>query len=108
MSIDPSLVASRRCHWAATLVAKRGHYQLVDRRSKISTNIAIILIDAIYKEFYECWSRFLIYASAHSKTLSQTYKSWIKPLAFVSTYSSANAFPIRWLSERSSQSPEGP
>ena len=54
-SIDSTLVASRRCHWLATLVARCGHHQLVDRRSKTSTNIAIILIEAIYKEFFECW-----------------------------------------------------
>ena len=54
-SIDPTLVASHCCHWLATLVARPGHHQLVSRRSKISSNIAIILIDAIYKEFYKCW-----------------------------------------------------
>ena len=36
------------------------------------------------------------------------YESLIKPLTCVSTYSSANAFPIRWLSEKSFWSTEGP
>ena len=36
------------------------------------------------------------------------YESLIKPLACVSTHSSANAFQIRSLSERSSWSPERP
>ena len=91
-----------------TLVARRGYHQLIDWRSEISTNIAIILIDAIYKEFYKCWSSCPAYASAHSKTPSHTYKSLIKPLAYVLTHSSANAFPIQYSSERSPQSPEGP
>ena len=34
-------------------------------------------------------------ASAYSKTPSQTYESLVKPLACVSAYSSANAFPLR-------------
>ena len=103
-SIDPTFVASRRRHWLATPVVRRGHHQLVDRHNKTSMNIAIIFIDAIYKEFYECWLK----RDTYNKTPSQTYKSLIKPLACVSTYSSANAFPIRWLSERSSRSPEEP
>ena len=41
MSIEPTI-----------LKVGRG-YQLVDQCSKTSTNIVIILIDAIYKEFYE-------------------------------------------------------
>ena len=107
-SIDPTLIASRRCHWSATLVARRGHHQFVDRHSETFINIVIILIDAILKEFYKCWSRYLARASAYGKTPSQTYESLIKLLACISTHSSANAFPIRWLSERSSWSPEGP
>ena len=39
------------------LEARRGHHQLVDQCSKTSTNSAIIFINAIYKEFYKCWSR---------------------------------------------------
>ena len=77
------------------LIARRSHYQLIDQYRKTSTNITITLIDAIYKEFYKCWSSYPACASAHSKTLSQTYKSLIKPLACVSTHSNANAFPIR-------------
>ena len=53
------------------LVAKRGHKQLVNRHSETSTNIVIILINAIYKEFYEYWSSCFVYALAYSKTLSQ-------------------------------------
>ena len=107
-SIDFTLVASRSHHCLATFVTRQGHHQLVDQRSKNSTNIAIILINAIYKEFYKCWSSWPAYASTRSKTSSQTYESLIKPLACVSTHSRANAFPIWWLNERSSQSPEGP
>ena len=107
-SIDPTLVESCRCHWLATLVARRSYYQLIDWRSKTSTNIAMILIDAIYKKFYECWSRCPACVSAYSKTPSQTYKSLIKLLACVSSYSSGNAFAIKWLSDRSSRSLEGP
>ena len=80
-SINPILITNRCRHWLATLVTRHGHYQLVDQHSETSTNIAIILIDAIYKEFYECWSRCPAHASAHSKTPSQTYESLIKPLA---------------------------
>ena len=40
-----------------------------------------------------------------SKLHLKAYERLIKPLAYVSTHSSANAFTIRWLNERSSQSP---
>ena len=36
------------------------------------------------------------------------YKNLIKPLAYILTHSSANAFPIWWLSEKSFWSPEEP
>ena len=75
-SIDLTLVASRHCYWLATFVARRGHHQLVDQRSKTYTNIAIILIDAIYKEFYERWS---------SKTLIA--KLYLKPMGAWSSLS---------------------
>ena len=68
-NIDLTLVASRHCHWLATLVAKSGHHQLVDRHSKTSTNIAIIFINAIYKEFYECWSSGTLIAKLYLKPL---------------------------------------
>ena len=42
-----------------------------------------------------------------AKLQLKLYKSLIKSLAYVSTHSSANAFAIRWLSERSSWLPEG-
>ena len=78
-SIDPTLVASRRCHWLATLMVRRGDHQLIDRRSKTSTNIAIILINAIYKEFYECWSSGTIIAKLHLKPI----RAWSSlPLAY--------------------------
>ena len=99
---------SRCCHWPVILGARRGHHQLIAWRSKTSTNIAIMLINAIYKEFYKCWLHCPAHASAHSKTPSHTYENLIKPLACVSTHSSANAFPIWWLSERSFWSPERP
>ena len=38
----------------------------------------------------------------------KSYKSLIKLLACVSTHSNANVFLIRWLSEKSFQSLEGP
>ena len=38
----------------------------------------------------------------------KSYESLIKPFACISTHSSANAFPIQWLSEKSFRSPEGP
>ena len=41
-----------------------------------------------------------------AKLYFKPYKSLIKPLACVSAHSSANAFPIRWLSEKSSPLPE--
>ena len=69
ISIDPTLVASRRCHWLATFVARRGPHQLVDRHSKTFTIIAIILIDAIYKEFYECWSSGTLIAKLYLKPI---------------------------------------
>ena len=69
-SIDSTLVASRRHHWLATLVARRGHYQLLDRHSKTSTNVAIILIDAIYKQFYEWWSSGTLIAKLHLKLMT--------------------------------------
>ena len=91
-----------------TFVAKHGHHQLVDRRSKTSINIAIILIDAIYKEFYIYWSRYSFCTSTNSKTPFPSNESLIKPLACVLFHSSTNAFPIRWLSEKTSRSREGP
>ena len=72
-SINPTLVASRRCHWLVTLVARRGHHQLVDQYSKTSPNIAIILIDAIYKEFYECWSSGTLIAKLYLKPI----RAWL-------------------------------
>ena len=67
---------TRHCHSCSktsieptALEARRGHYQLVDRRSKTFTNIAIILIDAIYKEFYECWSSGTLIAKLHLKPI---------------------------------------
>ena len=79
---------TRHCHSRSetsieltALKARHGHHQLVDQRSETSTNIAIILIDAIYKEFYKCWSRCPALASAHNKTSSQPYESLIKLLA---------------------------
>ena len=71
-SIDPTLVVSWRCHWLVTLVARCSHHQLVDRRSKTFTNIAIILIDAIYKELYKCWSSRTLIAKLHLKLM----KAW--------------------------------
>ena len=59
-----------------TFVARRGHHQLVNQHSETFTNIAIILIDDIYKEFYKFWSSCPAWASAHSKTLSQTIRAW--------------------------------
>ena len=97
---------SSKTNMDPALVMRGGHDQLVHQRSKTSTNIAIILINAIYKKFYECWSSYTTCVLAYSKTLSQTYESLIKFLAYVSTHSSANAFPIRWLSEKSSWSSE--
>ena len=51
---------TRHCHPSSktsieptVLEARRGH-QLVDRRSETFTNIVIILINAIFKEFYKC------------------------------------------------------
>ena len=51
---------TRHCHSSnetsiepTALEARRGH-QFVDRRSETFTNIVIILINAIYKEYYEC------------------------------------------------------
>ena len=38
----------------STTLEARCDHQLVDQHSKTSTNIAIILIDAIHKEFYKC------------------------------------------------------
>ena len=69
MSIDPTLVASRPHHWLATLVAKHDHHQLVNQYSKTFTNIAIILIDAIYKEFYECWLSETLIIKLHLKPI---------------------------------------
>ena len=68
-SINLTLLARRPRHWPATLVARRGHHQLVNRRSKTFTNIAIILINAIYKEFYECWSSGTLIAKLHLKPM---------------------------------------
>ena len=67
--IDLTLVASRRHHWFAILIAKHGHHQLVNQCSKTSTNIAIIFIDAIYKEFYECWSSKTLITKFHLKSI---------------------------------------
>ena len=64
-SIESILVVSRCYHWSATFVARRRHYQPIDQRSKTSTNIAIILINAIYMEFYECWSSGIPIAKLH-------------------------------------------
>ena len=75
-SIDPILVASRRRHWPAIFVARHGHYQLIDRCSKTSTNIAIILIDAIYKKFYKCWSSRTLIAKLHLKLM----RAWLSLL----------------------------
>ena len=75
-SINPTLVMSRRCHWLAILVARRGHYQLVDRHSKTFTNIAIILIDTIYKEFYECWLSGTLIVKLHLKPM-RTWSSFL-------------------------------
>ena len=43
-----------------------------------------------------------------AKLYLKTYESLIKPFACVSAHSSANGFPIRWLSKINSWSPEGP
>ena len=67
--IDPTLVASRRRHWLAILVARRGYHQLVDWGSETSTNITIILIDAIYKEFYEYWLSGTLIAKLYHKLM---------------------------------------
>ena len=75
-SIGPTLVASCYCHWLVTLVARRSHHQLVDRRSETFAIIAIILIDAIYKEFYEYWlSRTLI-----AKLYLKLMRAWLSLL----------------------------
>ena len=96
-------LSSLTCHSYSKMRSSSTHW-----RSKTFTNITIILIDAIYKEFYKCWSCCPARASANSKTLSQTYESLIKLFACVSTPSNANAFLIRCFSERSSWSLEGP
>ena len=44
----------------------------------------------------------------HQLIAKLPYESLIKPLACVSIHSIANAFLIRWLGEKISQSPEGP
>ena len=90
------------------LEARCGYHQLVDRYSKTSINIAIIFISVIYKELYEYWSSCLACKSAYSKLYLKPYKSVIKSLACVSAHSSANTFPIWWLSEKNSWSTEGP
>ena len=68
-SIGPTLTTNRRCYWLATLVARRGYHQFIDQRSKTSMNIAIILIDFIYMEFYECWSSGTLIAKLHLKPM---------------------------------------
>ena len=52
MSIDSTLVVSHCRDWFTSFVARRGHHQLIGQRSKISISVAIILLNAIYKEFY--------------------------------------------------------
>ena len=66
-----TLVARQAFNLSTTLEAKR-NYQLDDWHSETSTNIAIILINPIHKEFDKWWSSCFAYASAYSKTLSQT------------------------------------
>ena len=75
-SIDSTLVVSRRRYWFAILVARRSYHELIDRRSKTSTNIAIIFINAIYKEFYECWLSGTLIAKLHLKLM----KAWLSLL----------------------------
>ena len=72
-NINPTLIVSCRCHWLATLIARRGHHQLIDRRSKTFTNIAIVFIDAIYKEFYECWFSGTLIAKLYLKRM----RAWL-------------------------------
>ena len=78
-NINPTLVASCRCYWLTTLVARCGHHQVVYQHNKISTNIPIIFIDAIYKEFYECWSSRTLIAKLYLKPM----RAW---LSFSLTY----------------------
>ena len=102
-SIKPILVSSRRRYWPTTLIARRGHHQLIDRCSKTSTNIAIILQRYLPGVLWVQVKR-----DTYNKTPSQSYESLIKPLTCVSTHSSTNAFPIPRLSEKRSRLPEGP
>ena len=90
-SIELILIASRRRHWLVTLVVRRGHHQLVDRRSETSMNISIILIDAIYKEFSKYWLSGTLIAKLYVKpmrawsSLSLAYQLIIVPTPFRSS-----------------------
>ena len=106
-SIDLTFVASRRRHWIATLIARRSYHQLVDRCSETCTNIGIIFIDAIKRSSMSADEAVLLAHQLIAKLHLKPYKSLIKPLACISIHSSANVFPIRWMSERSFQLPEG-